>query len=140
MRHVLRALLTLTLPVIVILLIAYGVFGAEGVPEFPFSNTAQTGGVPGWVQSAVGGGTCAGIQIFQLQFTNPEGQLIQIFSDAERKIVGAWYPTSPYQIPTHLWFGTINSENGRITMEAPVPFDPETYPTPCVYWRGEVGA
>lgn len=115
-------------------------FSLEGVPEFPFKNTAQTGEVPGWVQTEVGGGTCAGKAIFLLQFTNPDGQLIQIFSDAEAKIVGAWYPDPPYQIPTHLWLGTINAENGKITVGDPVLFDLRTSPTPCVYWEGKVGA
>ena len=137
MRSILHDMTVITITVLVAVFMAWAAFGAEGVPEFPFKNTAQTGGVPGWVQTAVGGGTCGGVQIFQLQYSNPEGQLIQIFSDAEKKIVGAWYPDPPYQIPTHLWFGTINAENGKITVGDPVPFDPETYPNPCVYWRGQ---
>jgi hypothetical protein len=114
-------------------------FGAE-VPEFPFKNTAQTGGVPGWTQTGAQVGSCAGVEVFLLQFTNPEGQLLQIFSDAQAKIVGAWYPEGYSPYPTHIWLGTINSENGKITMGPPVPFDPQTFPTPCVYWRGQSGA
>ena len=140
MKSILHDLTVITIIVLVAVFIAWAAFGAEGVPEFPFKNTAQTSGVPGWTQTGVGGGSCGGVAVFLLQFTNPEGQMIQIFSDAEQKIVGAWYPDPPYQIPTHLWFGTINQENGKITVGDPVPFDLRTYPTPCVYWEGKVGA
>lgn len=113
----------------------------ETVPEFPFKNTAQTGGVPGWVQLGTNEGTCHGKAMFMLIYANPAGQRIQIFSDAElKKILAAWYPSEPYQIPTHLWLGVINPVNGHITMGAPVPFNRETYPSPCVYWRGETDA
>lgn len=126
--------------VVLLCALAFGAVTTEGVPEFPFKNTAQTGGVPGWTQTGVASSTCAGIVVFLLQFTNPEGQLIQIFSDAEKKIVGAWYPDGHSAYPTHIWLGVIHAENGKITMGAPVPFDRETFPSPCAYWRGETGA
>ena len=142
MRKHLKYLTLFIVGLLSIVLFSYLAFGAvtsEDVPEFPFKNIAQTSGVPGWTQTAVGGGTCGGVQIFQLQFSNPEGQLIQIFSDAEKKIVGAWYPDGHSPYPTHIWLGVINPENGKITMQPPVPFNPETFPSPCVYWREQVG-
>ena len=104
------------------------VWGEEvSAPEFPFSTLQdvvdQIGPSPDVMM-------CEGDTLLIVY----EVKEWVIFSDHERKFVGAYYPPKSNHpgFPSHVYFGHIVEDNLFLSITA--PFDHDKHITPCQWW------
>ncbi len=130
--------------VVVLVVLALATVAMGDAPEYPFKNVQQLGpGIPGWETQGTPRPdpslTCLGHPIFIFQHKGEGTVGWQTWVRAKGPDLTAAYfrdvTVEDQASPVHVIFGTVNLDNGRITIIRSEPYDPAAHKAPCQDWK-----
>ena len=125
------------LALLMVALVLLGVAAGAPLPPFPFQNLQQLGsGIPDFEAVGVAEYPCNQFHVFLFQFKQTGGkEFWQVFVQNDGpNWTAAFYPEEKGN-PTVVYFGTVNEQNGRMTLQHSEAFDPAKHQSLCETWK-----